>query len=393
MAVTPNGSQNEDHIVCYLFHDILSLFHLLIFIFILRFGRPDSLQMIQLKRAGSLSFSGWTPPILQDSSLTSCRSHRGHSMCSWLWELAHRHDSNKRAWEDFSGFFLEQLRLAEDYRTKSLICVVLDVGYAYYHYKGRVPARVPEAVIEQSKGWHRERPLLDKKYRHIGYAGAEWAYNHHGLRWLPQSVKDYIRERDIIDVGASIGDSLTILDEYTNRKVISYELIPDTAEIARKAAARLPPEKHFVFLCGLSNFTGNLSVPIHGDGGSGIHSRGSVVVPISTIDSETKRLNLTVGLIKADVEGSEIEVLKGALETIQRDRPVVTMSIYHNIEFLDLPKLLLQLGYKLRFSFQQYSWHLHWEMICLAIPDIADGGKSGSMEKHDTQPKCPLSFR
>jgi hypothetical protein len=148
-----------------------------------------------------------------------------------------------------------------------------------------------------------------------------------------------------------------------------------------------------VLLCGLSNFTGNVSVPIHGNGGSGIHSRGSSIVPISTIDGEAKRLNLTVGLIKADVEGIEIEVLKGALETIQRDRPVITMSIYHNVEFLDLPKLLLQLGYKLRFSFQQYSWHLHWEMICLAIPNIAHGGVSGSMEKYVGQQKCPISFR
>jgi FkbM family methyltransferase len=256
-----------------------------------------------------------------------------------------------------------------------------------------VPVKDPESIIEQSKGWLRERPLLEKKYSHIGDVRAEWAYNHHGLRWLPQSVKDYIRERDIIDVGASIGDSLTILDEYTNRKVISYELIPDTAEIARKAAAHLRPGKHFVLLCGLSNFIGNVSVPIHGNGLSGIHSKGCVIVPISTIDNEAKRLNLTVGLIKADVEGVEMDVLKGAIETIQRDRPVITMSIYHNVEFLDLPKLLLQLGYKLRFSFQQYSWHLHWEMICLAIPDMAHGGGSGSMEKHDNPQKCPISFR
>jgi hypothetical protein len=59
------------------------------------------------------------------------------------------------------------------------------------------------------------------------------------------------------------------------------------------------------------------------------------------------------------VEGVEVDVWKGALETIQRDHPVITMSIYHNVEFLALPKLLAQMGYKLRFSFQQYSWHLH----------------------------------
>jgi FkbM family methyltransferase len=121
-------------------------------------------------------------------------------------------------------------------------------------------------------------------------------------------VKDYIRERDIIDVGASIGDSLTILDEYTNHRVVSYELIPKTAEIAGKAAAYLAPEKHLVLLCGLSNFTGNVSVATHGTGGSTLQSKGSAVVPISTIDIEARKLNLTVGVIKADVEGVEVDV-------------------------------------------------------------------------------------
>jgi hypothetical protein len=56
-------------------------------------------------------------------------------------------------------------------------------------------------------------------------------------------VKNYIQDSDIIDVGASIGDSLNMLDEDTYRKVMNYELIPDMSEVARKAATRLRPEK------------------------------------------------------------------------------------------------------------------------------------------------------
>jgi FkbM family methyltransferase len=130
-------------------------------------------------------------------------------------------------------------------------------------------------------------------------------------------VKDYIRERDIIDVGASLGDRLTILGEDIKHKVVSYELLPKTAEIARKTAAYLAPEKHLVLLCGLSNFTGAASVATYGTGGSTLQRKGSAVVPISTIDIEATRLNFTVGVIKVDVEGVEIDVLKDALETIQ----------------------------------------------------------------------------
>jgi FkbM family methyltransferase len=313
-------------------------------------------------------------------------------MCSCLSELHRRHNSTERAWADFSGFYLDQLRLAGDYRTRSAICVILDIGYAYYHHQGRVPARAPDPVIWRSKGWYQESSKLYKKYSHIGEVSPVWAYNHHGLRWLPQAVKDYIRERDIVDVGASIGDSLTILDEYTNHRVISYELMPDTAQLARKAAAHLPAEKHLVLLCGLSNFTGIVNVSTHGNEESTFLSTGSVEVPISTIDIEAQRLNLTVGLIKADVEGYEIDVLKGARETIQRDHPIITMSIYHNAEFLDLPKLLLEFGYELRFDFGQYWAQLHWEMICLGTPTIVHRNKSRFIETQRFQQKCPISF-
>lgn len=50
-------------------------------------------------------------------------------------------------------------------------------------------------------------------------------------------------------------------------------------------------------------------------------------IQITTLDKEC--INRTVGLIKMDIEGAEYSAIKGALETIKRDKPVLLISLYH----------------------------------------------------------------
>ena len=71
-------------------------------------------------------------------------------------------------------------------------------------------------------------------------------------------------------------------------------------------------------------------------------------VGITTIDAYVEENNITVGLIKTDVEGFEQELLRGALNTIKRDKPVLMISIYHTFDdFWDIKPLIesWNLGY------------------------------------------------
>ena len=64
-------------------------------------------------------------------------------------------------------------------------------------------------------------------------------------------------------------------------------------------------------------------------------------IRISTVDNECK--NKEIGLIKMDVEGAEYAVIKGALETIKRDKPIFLISIYHTgKDFFEIAPLLKQ---------------------------------------------------
>ena len=72
-------------------------------------------------------------------------------------------------------------------------------------------------------------------------------------------------------------------------------------------------------------------------------------ISITSIDDFFSGKNDVIGLIKLDVEGEELGVIKGALETIKRDKPILLISVYHRPEdFFFIKPLIddLNLGYK-----------------------------------------------
>jgi hypothetical protein len=69
-------------------------------------------------------------------------------------------------------------------------------------------------------------------------------------------------------------------------------------------------------------------------------------------------------LIKVDIEGIEMEMLRGAWRTINEQRPVFAILISHNIEMLELPKMIKDFGVMISASF------LHHR----------DGGPSSSLQ-------------
>ncbi|EOS66974.1 FkbM family methyltransferase [Oscillibacter sp. 1-3] len=65
---------------------------------------------------------------------------------------------------------------------------------------------------------------------------------------------------------------------------------------------------------------------------------GEIVVPVATIDEIVEKENPKVTMIKMDIEGSELEALKGAKKTIQRNKPKLAICIYHKPEdMLEIP--------------------------------------------------------
>jgi FkbM family methyltransferase len=71
-------------------------------------------------------------------------------------------------------------------------------------------------------------------------------------------------------------------------------------------------------------------------------SFAKIVANIVSIDS----LALDTSFLKIDVEGFELNVLRGAKETIQRNRPIIVVEINDSESFKDINKFLSSLSYK-----------------------------------------------
>ena len=67
---------------------------------------------------------------------------------------------------------------------------------------------------------------------------------------------------------------------------------------------------------------------------------------------------LDVGLISIDVEGAEMDLLNGALNTIKTQKPILNISIYHSVDdfFNIIPWIAnLDLGYEFK-VYKEQPW-------------------------------------
>lgn len=163
-----------------------------------------------------------------------------------------------------------------------------------------------------------------------------------------------LKNKDIIDVGAFIGDSAIVLSEYTNNKIYSFEptnnnynLLLKTIELNNKQDKIVPIKSALG-----ANIDEKLSIYVQ-DSGSSINRVIKENPPVeeiqsTTLDSFVDKNNLDIGLIKVDIEGFEQEFLKGAMQTIKTQKPTLLISIYHSAsDFFNIKPMIedLNLGY------------------------------------------------
>lgn len=179
-------------------------------------------------------------------------------------------------------------------------------------------------------------------------------WDKHGLERLNNI--DYLIDKDIIDVGGFIGDSVLILAPLTRKTIftfeaekLNYELLTKTIELNRisnviceNIALGGEEGEMELYVCGsITSINKNVAA----------NYTDKVSVPKTTLDKYTEGKNLNIGLIKIDIEGAEQDFLKGAKDTICKYRPILLVSIYHNVsDFFDIKPMIesWNLGYKFK---------------------------------------------
>jgi FkbM family methyltransferase len=166
-------------------------------------------------------------------------------------------------------------------------------------------------------------------------------YSHNNLRFADKKLKNYIANRDFLDCGAFIGDSALVLQEYKPRKIYSFEFAKDNVEKFKETMIKnkIDAQKVELIEKALGLKSSKLKVSRNGGADAAIETCGSkntdfYEVEMISIDEFAKLNDLNAGFIKADLEGALFDVLKGAMSVIKKDRPVLSLSIYHTPEEL-----------------------------------------------------------
>ncbi len=155
-----------------------------------------------------------------------------------------------------------------------------------------------------------------------------------------------------IDVGANLGMHSLVLSRCVGERgsVIAYEPSDSIHDrllqnIGRNDASNIVSRK-----LGLWDRPGRASFESReGEfniGKGAIHDGAPVQVPVTTLDEEASSLKGRVGLIKIDVEGAELSVIKGARGMLSEHRPTLIMEF--NPEQYSLADLVDQIPYDCR---------------------------------------------
>lgn len=180
-------------------------------------------------------------------------------------------------------------------------------------------------------------PELKKYQKMYGFkTGAEVLIYQHGLAFFKELISPYVKDKVFIDAGACIGELIPALLEYSPQKIYAFE--PSSVNAARfvkeMRKRKISSEKVEIVVAGLGGQEGLVAFDDRGGDGQQLLG-GDKMCRITTLDKFASEQNLSaVGLIKADVEGMGLELLRGAINTIQRDRPVLSLAAYHSVDEL-----------------------------------------------------------
>jgi len=195
--------------------------------------------------------------------------------------------------------------------------------------------------------------------------------------WRPQYFKMFQFQKGevYIDCGAFTGDTVNGFIRHCPgyKRIAAFE--PDAKNYAQLLANHGGTRDVDLHNAGAYDKEGGGFFSGHGEAASitAENQGGTESIRVNTIDN----LNLEkVTFIKMDIEGAELNALKGAEKTILRDKPKLAVCIYHsNGDMLYIAEYIRQLvpGYAFRVNHYQCHPFLHETVLFAHIPQTNVG--------------------
>lgn len=221
------------------------------------------------------------------------------------------------------------------------------------------PVCYPVMPPKQSAAWRRQResahydfPVLNgcrDDVRNFFYRDT-FIYEQYAVPGKVEALPGDI----VIDAGAFLGDTACYFSRKVgkNGRVLAFEIVPETIEFARQNMLVNGCDNVEILANALSDRSSTFTVVLNPHSNSaafvtdapGERDETTVCVNSVTLDEIVEKRAISVDFIKADIEGAEMQMLRGAAKTIAREAPVCAISLYHKQEdYWQIPQYLQSL--------------------------------------------------
>ncbi len=194
-----------------------------------------------------------------------------------------------------------------------------------------------------------------------------------------------VKEGDVVlDCGAFTGNTTLYFSRKTGPKgyVHSFEPGNKTYRQLEANVAHMNLSNVSTHNLALSDRVGEVGFLEDGSPGARIGG-GLQHVPSATIDAFVKRHGLNkVDFIKMDIEGAELDALKGSMETCRRFKPQLAICVYHKPDdLIRIPAIIHEILPGYRFYLRHNS-NTFWETVLFAAySDNCDAAPDNFMEE------------
>ena len=171
-----------------------------------------------------------------------------------------------------------------------------------------------------------------------------------------------VKGKDVVDVGANIGDTAIYFSLKDARHVYAFEPYPYSHNIAIKNIKLNHLENKITLLnegCGKRGFV-TIKEDYENTGGTDLKNfKNGKKIRIESLDEIVKRFNLTHAALKVDCEGCEYDLILNASDEALHAFDQIIMEYHYG--YRNLENRLRQAGFKVKYSLPKYSHNIEAE--------------------------------
>jgi FkbM family methyltransferase len=193
--------------------------------------------------------------------------------------------------------------------------------------------------------------------------------------YFPQDLISLSPQETFVDCGAYDGDTVNLflrLCKGRFARIIAFEPDPSNFSRLQSSISKLPEATRSrirLYPAAVAAHSGYLELVAHGAGDSHLdHRSASDAIRVETLTLDEVLCNEKPTFLKMDIEGAELEAIRGAASTIRNRRPVMAICAYHLQSHLwDVPLAINAISDGYDFFLRQHEVD-GWDLVCYAIP-------------------------